>query len=468
MKNTPESNQKIRVRFAPSPTGYLHVGGARVALFNYLLAKKTGGTFILRIEDTDRERSTQAAVDAILDGMKWLGLTWDEGPYFQTQRVDLYKKMIQKLLDEKKAYPCYCSPETLEEMRAKLLAAGKKPKYDGRCKGLPFDASKPHTIRFEVPKGKTIVEDLVKGNIEFDNDEIEDLIIARSDGFPTYNFTAVVDDMDMKITHVIRGDDHVNNTPKQILMGKALGYTVPKFAHLPMILGEDKQKLSKRHGATSVIVYKDMGYFPHAMLNFLVRLGWSYKDQEIFSMEEMIEKFEIEKVGSSAGVFNTEKLLWLNQHYMKVKPFEEVLEGVEHFVKIPDSKKNDPHLKETIDALRDRAKTLDEMAKMAMFFIDDNFEAPDEEIQKHVSKTLKEPLQVFMNELNALSVVNHDSVGEMFKKVLTATNLKMKELGHPLRIILTGSEYSPGIYKVVEILGKEKTTQRIQKAISAL
>ncbi len=459
---------KIRVRFAPSPTGYLHVGGARVALFNYLLAKKLGGTFILRIEDTDRERSTQAAVDAILDGMKWLGLTWDEGPFYQTQRMDLYKKMIQKLLHEKKAYACYCTSEELEVMRANLLAAGKKPKYDGRCKTKAFDASKPHTVRFEIPKGTTVIEDLVKGNITIENEEIEDLIIARTDGFPTYNFTAVVDDMDMGITHVIRGDDHVNNMPKQILMGKALGYTIPKFAHLPMILGEDKQKLSKRHGATSVIVYKDMGFFPHALLNFLVRLGWSYKDQEIFSMEEMIEKFEIEKVGSSAGVFNTEKLLWLNQHYMKTKPYEEVLAGVEHFVKIPDNKKNDPHLKETIDALRDRAKTLDEMAKMAAFYIDDNFESSKDEIIKHVPKTMVDPLKMFASELGALPTFNHDTIGETFKKVLAATNLKMKDLGQCLRVILTGAEFSPGMYKVVEILGKEKTIYRINKALTFL
>lgn len=462
------NNGKIRVRFAPSPTGYLHVGGARVALFNYLLAKKTGGTFILRIEDTDRERSTQEAVNAILDGMKWLGLTWDEGPFYQTQRMDLYKKMLQKLLDEGKAYRCYCTPEELEVMRNNLLAAGKKPKYDRRCKGKPFDASKPFTIRFEVPEGTTVVEDVVKGNITIENEEIEDLIIARSDGFPTYNFTAVVDDMDMAITHVIRGDDHVNNTPKQILMGKALGYTIPKFAHLPMILGEDKQKLSKRHGATSVIIYKDMGYFPHALLNFLVRLGWSYKDQEIFSMQEMIELFDLDRVGASAGVFNTEKLLWLNQHYMKVNPYEEVLAGVEHFIKIPESKKKDPHLKETIDALRDRAKTLNEMADMARFYIEDDFTVSKEHILAHVTPQSKEPLKVFVRELTALQNMDHDSIGVMFKKVLAETNLKMKDLGQPLRVVLTGAEFSPGIYKVVEILGKEKTIARVNTAISYL
>ncbi len=462
------NNGKIRVRFAPSPTGYLHVGGARVALFNYLLAKKMGGTFILRIEDTDRERSTQEAVDAILDGMKWLGLTWDEGPFYQTQRMDLYKKMLNKLLDEGKAYRCYCTPEELETMRNNLLAAGKKPKYDRRCKAKPFDASKPFTVRFEVPEGTTVIEDVVKGNITIENEEIEDLIIARSDGFPTYNFTAVVDDMDMAITHVIRGDDHVNNTPKQILMGKALGYTIPKFAHLPMILGEDKQKLSKRHGATSVIIYKDMGYFPHALLNFLVRLGWSYKDQEIFSMQEMIELFDLDRVGASAGVFNTEKLLWLNQHYMKVNPYEEVLAGVEHFIKIPESKKNDPHLKETIDALRDRAKTLNEMAEMARFYIDDNFQVDAEHLKKHLTKDNVAPLKVFVRELTALPSVDHDAIGVMFKKVLAETNLKMKDLGHPLRVILTGAEFSPGIYKVVEILGKDKTIARINHALAVI
>lgn len=462
------ATENIRVRFAPSPTGYLHIGGARTALFNYLWAKKMGGTFVLRIEDTDRERSTKPAVEAILDGMKWLGLNWDEGPFFQTERLDLYKTKIDYLLEKGHAYRCYCTPDELETMRNRLLAQGKKPKYDGRCKGKPLDDTKPFTIRFDVPKGETVIDDLVKGKVVFNNDEIEDLIIARSDGFPTYNFVVVVDDMDMKISHVIRGDDHLNNTPKQVLLGLALGNKIPKFAHLPLILGEDKQRLSKRHGATSVQSYREMGYFPHAIINFLARLGWSYKDQEIFSLEEMIEKFEVTSVGKSPGVFNPEKLLWINQHYMKEKPYEEVLAGVEHFIKIPDEKKKDPHLKETIDALRDRAKTLDEMARMAAFFIDDHFEVDAEQIVKFVPKELTATLKIFVQELQALPNVNHDAIGEMFKKVLAATNLKMKELGHPLRIILTGSEFSPGIYKVVEILGKDKTIKRIEKALSVL
>ncbi|HEY2989652.1 MAG TPA: glutamate--tRNA ligase, partial [Candidatus Binatia bacterium] len=316
----------IRTRFAPSPTGYLHIGGARTALFNYLFARHHGGQFILRIEDTDRERSTPEAIEAIVEALTWLRLDWDEGPFFQTQRYALYKEKIQELLAAGKAYPCTCAAEVLEAKRQAALKEKRKPMYDGTCRpeegkipALP--QGKPYVIRFRSPQtGTTVVEDLVKGPVVFDNRELDDLIIARSDGSPTYNFCVVVDDIDMRISHIIRGDDHLANTPRQILLYQALGRTPPQFAHVPLILGLDKARLSKRHGATSVTAYRDMGYFPEAVANYLVRLGWSHGDQEIFSRAELIEKFSLDAVGKSAGVFNPEKLLWVNFHYLKIRP----------------------------------------------------------------------------------------------------------------------------------------------------
>ena len=320
---------EIRTRFAPSPTGFLHIGGARTALFSWLYARHLGGKFVLRIEDTDQERSTDESTKAILDAMAWLGLNWDEGPYFQAQRVDLHRQMVQKLIDEGKAYFCTCTAEELDAKRKQALATGRKPKYDGTCRDKKLSKSTGSVVRFRgAQTGATIVEDLIKGNISFNNDELDDLIIERGDGYPTYNFAVVIDDAMMKITHVIRGDDHVNNTPRQILMYQALGFDVPKFAHVPMILGADKARLSKRHGATSVMAYKEMGFLPESLINYLVRLGWAHGDQEIFSLKELVNLFSLESVGKSPAVFNPEKLLWLNAHYIKeAKPeiiFEEM------------------------------------------------------------------------------------------------------------------------------------------------
>ncbi|HKL25371.1 MAG TPA: glutamate--tRNA ligase, partial [Desulfuromonadales bacterium] len=309
----------LRVRFAPSPTGYLHIGGARTALFNYLLARREKGTFVLRIEDTDVERSTRASVEAILNAMEWLGLDYDEGPYFQSERFDLYRQKVEQLLAEDKAYRCYCSQQELDAKREQAMREGGKPRYDGTCRqrtDQPLD--QPHVVRFKTPEeGTTAFADRIKGRISFDNAELDDLVIQRSDGTPTYNFVVVVDDAEMAISLVIRGDDHINNTPRQIPIYQALGYPVPEFAHVPMILGADKKRLSKRHGATSVMAYQTMGYLPEAMVNYLVRLGWSCGDEEIFSMAELIEKFSLDNVGRSAGVFNPDKLLWLNEHYIK-------------------------------------------------------------------------------------------------------------------------------------------------------
>ncbi len=309
----------LRVRFAPSPTGYLHIGGARTALFNYLLAQKQKGTFVLRIEDTDVARSTQESVDAILDAMDWLGLSCDEGPFYQSDRFDLYKEKVQQLVDEGKAYRCYCSAEELDAKREAAMKDGRKPKYDGTCRNRTDSPDLPYVVRFRLPEGREEVTfaDQIKGGISFRTEELDDLIIQRTDGTPTYNFVVVIDDAEMGINLVIRGDDHINNTPRQILLYEALGYEVPLFAHVPMILGSDKKRLSKRHGATSVMAYQELGFLPEAMVNYLVRLGWSLGDEEIFSMADLIEKFSLENVGRSAGVFNPEKLLWLNSHYIK-------------------------------------------------------------------------------------------------------------------------------------------------------
>ncbi|MEZ4819418.1 MAG: glutamate--tRNA ligase [Bdellovibrionota bacterium] len=463
------TDTNVRVRFAPSPTGFLHIGGARTALFNYLYAKKHGGKFILRIEDTDSERSTQAAVDAILDGMQWLGLNWDEGPFFQSQRYDIYKSYIPKLLEEEKAYRCYCKPEELDQMRDELKAQKKKPMYDGRCWEKRHQVlDQPHTIRFRVPEGTTVIDDLVKGQVTVDHKEVEDLIIARSDGTPTYNFVVVVDDALMEISHVIRGDDHLNNTTKQILLYEAMGFAIPAFAHLPLILGQDKARLSKRHGATAVQMYRDMGYFPHTINNFLVRLGWSHKDQEIFSMQEMIEAFNFEAVGKSPGIFNPEKLLWMNQHYIKEKPYTEILQGIEQFIAIPEDRKNSPLMEKVIDSLRDRAKTLDEFAKLCTFYTEDQLIITPEDQQAFLTKEAKPYVQALLAKLQELQDWTHDTLEATFNQTLEENNIKFKDLGQPLRIILTASKFSPGIYVILEILGKDRSIKRIEDVLAMM
>jgi len=460
-------NKKIRVRFAPSPTGFLHIGGARTALFNYLYAKKHQGTFILRIEDTDQERSTQEAVDAILEGMKWLGLDWDEGPYFQTKRYDLYKAEIPKLLEKEHAYRCYCSSEQLNEMRAALRAEKKKPKYDGRCWKKRHEVlDEPHTIRFRVPEGHTTINDLVKGAVKVDHRKLEDFIIARSDGTPTYNFVVVIDDAKMDISHVIRGDDHLNNTPKQILLAQALGYDIPEYAHFPMILGQDKARLSKRHGATAVQMYRDMGYLPHAMLNFLVRLGWSHKDQEIFSMQEMTDAFGFESAGKSPGIFNPEKLLWLNQHYIKEATFETLIKALARFITIPQDRLETPEMRQVIELSRDRAKTIEELAALCRFYVDDQLEVLDKDREKFLKPESRIHIQSLVNGLKDLSVWSKEEIEKVFKTTLEAGNINFKHIGQPLRIILTASRFSPSIYDVLLVMGKDRSLQRLSAWLS--
>ena len=460
----------LRVRFAPSPTGYLHIGGARTALFNYLLARKQQGTFILRIEDTDVERSTQESVDAILQAMDWLGLSYDEGPFYQSDRYDLYKSKVRELLDKGLAYRCYCTQQELDAKREAALQNGGKPRYDGTCRERTDQPDAPFVVRFKTPhEGSTAFNDRIKGTITVENAELDDLIIQRTDGNPTYNFVVVIDDAEMQISLVIRGDDHVNNTVRQIPMFQALGYRVPEFAHVPMILGADKKRLSKRHGATSVMVYKELGFLPEAMVNYLVRLGWSYGDEEIFSMADLIEKFSLDNVGRSAGVFNPDKLLWLNEHYIKTGDparlaglLAEILEGQGVAVS------GGPDLSAVVKTLQERAKTLVEMADGARFY----FEAPagydEAAAAKFLNAEHKGVLGLTIKHLSNLSSFTLEDVENAFKSVMEESGLKFGKIGPTVRVALTGGTVSPSIYDVVTVLGKDAVLARLQKALTTL
>ena len=462
---------QMTLRFAPSPTGFLHIGGARTALFNWLQARNRGGKFILRIEDTDQVRSTKESIDAILEGMTWLGLDWDEGPVYQTDRMALYREHAERLLRENKAYYCYCTPEELEEKRQKALKEKRKPKYDGSCRGVqnPVPGRSP-AIRFKAPQeGKTVLPDLIKGTVEFENAEMDDLVILRSDGWPTYNFSVVVDDATMGITHVIRGDDHVNNTPRQILLYRAFGYPLPQFAHVPMILGADKARLSKRHGATSVMAYKDMGYLPQALVNYLVRLGWSYGDQEVFTMEELIQKFSLENVGKSAGVFNPEKLNWLNGVYLRQEKPETLAELLLPFLEGKGLKpRSMGWLGEVVKTLQERSKTLVEMADMAEFYFRDDFQVDEKAEKKHLTPAIKEPMEIFLERLKSISEVDEKSLEEMFKEIVAQKNIKLGAIAQAVRVALTGKSVSPGIYEVMRILGKEEVLKRLARALKKI
>jgi len=465
----------VRVRFAPSPTGHLHIGGARTALFNWLYAKHNKGTFILRIEDTDRTRSTEEYIDAIIEGMKWLDLDWDEGPYRQTDRFDVYRRYTEKLLNEGKAYYCYCLPEELEQRRQEALVQGKSPKYDGRCRNLqdPIPGKNP-AVRFRMPQeGETAVNDLIKGKTVFDNAYLDDLIIMRSDGTPTYNFTVVVDDVDMNITHVIRGDDHLNNTPKQIHIYNALGYEVPLFAHLPMILGADKTRLSKRHGAVSVMAYKEMGYLPDALVNYLVRLGWSYGDQEIFTRDELIQYFSFDKVGKSAAVFNPEKLLWLNSQYIINSSAEELAEMVVPFLikekVISEGQTLDKEwLSKAIDTQKERSRTLIELANSLRYYISEDVEYNEKAKIKFLNEKSLPYLIELKDSLVSISDFSALEIEKVFTSIIEKHGIKLGNLAQPVRVAMTGKTESPGIFEVIEIAGKEKTLKRLEKAIKTI
>jgi glutamyl-tRNA synthetase len=468
-------SEKVRIRFAPSPTGHLHIGGARTALFNWLFARHNKGTFILRIEDTDRTRSTEEYIGAIIEGMKWLGIDWDEGPHRQMDRFSIYKDYADKLLREGKAYYCYCSPDELEKRRQEALAQGKTPKYDGRCKLLkePVSGITP-AIRFMMPQeGETVVEDLMKGRVVFDNSQLDDLIIMRSDGTPTYNFTVVVDDVDMDITHVIRGDDHLNNTPKQIHIYKAFGYSIPAFAHLPMILGYDKARLSKRHGATSVTTYKEMGYLSDAFVNYIVRLGWAHGDQEIFTRDELIKYFSLEDVGKSAAVFNPEKLLWLNSQYIMKTPTEELIEMVMPFL-IREKILNEAQvldkewLSKAINTLKERAKTLFELAHSLCFYISEDIDFNEKAKLKFLNEKYLPYLKDVKEELESLDAFIAPEIEKVFISLVEKHNTKLGSIAQPVRVAVTGKAESPGIFEVLEILGREKVLKRLERAIEKI
>ncbi len=458
---------KIRTRFPPSPTGYLHIGGARTALFNWLFARQQGGTFVLRIEDTDLARSTAENTRVILEGLQWLGLNWDEGPFFQTQRLDLYREFIRELLDRGQAYYCHCSPELLEKKRAEARAANRKPKYDGPCREKGLGPAPGAAMRLKAPQtGLTRLDDLIKGPIVFQNEELDDLVLARADGMPTYHLAVVVDDITMEISHVIRGDDHVNNTPKQIHIYQALGRPLPQYGHVPMILGSDKTKLSKRHGAVSVLAYREMGYLPEALLNYLVRLGWAHGDEEIFSREEMVAKFSIDKVGKSAGVFNQEKLQWLNAHYLKESPDDRLGALLGPLVAQRGfSGANSGFLAGVAGTLKARSKTLVEMAEAADFYFQEALDYGTEAGQKFLDRGILPVLEALQGALAALTTWDHTGLEAVFQGVIEQTGLKMKQVAQPMRVALTGKTASPGLFEVMEVLGRDKTLERLRRAL---
>ena len=468
-------SDKVRVRFAPSPTGFLHIGGARTALFNRLYAKHNNGRFILRIEDTDRTRSTDEYIDAILEGMKWLGLDCDEGPFRQTDRFDVYREYVQKLLNEGKAYYCYCSPEELEARRKEAMTQGRALKYNGKCRNMkePVPGVEP-VVRFKMPQeGSTHVDDLIKGPVSFENEQLDDLIIQRSDGTPTYNLTVVVDDVDMGITHVIRGDDHLNNTPRQIQLYNAFGYKIPKFAHLPMILGSDKARLSKRHGATSVMAYYDMGYLPDALINYLVRLGWSYGDQEVFTRDELVEYFSFENVGKAASIFNPEKLLWLNSQYIINSPSETLAGLVMPFLvkdgTVSEGEEIDKKwLSRAVDTLKERSKTLVELAASLRYYIAEDV-VFDEKAKRKFLNEKSRPLLVELKEgLASMDDFSEAQIEGLFKAIVEKHEIKLGKLAQPVRVALTGGTQSPGIFEVLDVMGKEKVIRRLEKAVEAI
>jgi len=459
--------KQIITRFPPSPTGYLHVGGARTAIFNWLYARHMNGKFVLRIEDTDVKRSTQASVDAIFEALQWLGIDWDEGPYFQSQRFDIYRDYVQRLIDSGHSYYCTCSPEQIEAMRERAMAVGGKPRYDGTCRDKGLKATDNAVVRFKSPlSGTTVVEDVIKGNIVFQNDELDDFVICRSDGTPTYNFVVVVDDITMNINTIIRGDDHVMNTPKQILLYQALGSPLPTFGHVPMVLGSDRSRLSKRHGAMSVTAYRDMGYLPEALLNYLVRLGWSYGDQEFFTREELVRVFDINHIGRSAGVFDLEKLQAINADHMKAAPPDKLIAPLTPFMeKLGYKIDSGPDISKVIETLQPRSKTLEEMAQQAEFYYQTDIAYEEKAAQKFLKAAALEPLRLLAAKLGATADFSEKSLETVFMAVMDETGLKLGKIAQPVRVALTGRTASPGIFEIISILGAERVILRLEKAV---
>jgi glutamyl-tRNA synthetase len=469
----------VRVRFAPSPTGELHVGGARTALFNWLFARKHKGVFILRFEDTDIERNRPELIEPIVESLRWLGLLWDEGPYFQSQRFSLYREWAERLLNEGKAYKCYCTPEELEQKRQRALAAKQKPLYDRRCRALsPQDEEKfmregrQPALRLKIPEsGTIIVNDAIRGQVEFDLAELDDFIILRSDGRPTYNFAVVVDDITMGITHVIRADEHLNNTPKQMLIYQAFGHPVPVFAHVPMVLAKDRSKLSKRHGATAVFEFRDRGILPEALVNYLARLGWSYGDQEIFSREELIEKFSLEAIHPSAAIFDEEKLLWVNQHYLKTSDPKRLSELVRPFlVKLSILSEAEAHavpsekLVQMVVLFRERARTLAELAEPARYLFTDNFSYDPEAVQKFLTPEKIPLLEGLAGALAAVEPFTATEIERATRAYLDSQGKTLKEIAQPCRVALTGRTTGAGLFETMELIGRERVIARLRRA----
>ncbi len=461
----------IRTRFAPSPTGVLHLGSIRTALFCWLHARRHDGQFVLRIEDTDRERSTPENVEAILEGMQWLGLDWDEGPYFQSERSDRYKEVIADWLEQGKAYHCYCTREELDALREQQMASGGHVRYDGRCR----DRTEPRAgvdpvVRFRNPtSGEVVVEDLVRGRVVFQNEQLDDLIIARSDGSPTYNFSVIVDDHDMEISHVIRGDDHLNNTPRQMNMLAALGVQPPVYAHLPMILGPDGAKLSKRHGAVDIREYEEQGYLPEAMLNYLVRLGWSHGDQEIFTVDQMISLFDVNDVNQSASSFNPEKLLWINQqHIIAMPPSELGVALLPFLVKAGLNPAAGPKPEHVATGFHERAETLLHMAASARYCFED-FDVIDEKsAKKHLRPVILDPFRVVRDRLASLEHWGQTAIHEVIEQVAEDFDINLGKLGQPIRVAVTGGPVSPPIDVTLWLVGQDRTIARMDRAITLI
>jgi glutamyl-tRNA synthetase len=461
----------VRTRFAPSPTGALHLGSARTALFSFLFARHHGGRFILRIEDTDRERSTVESTAAIVEGLRWLALDWDEGPFLQTDRLALYRAHADKLLAAGAVYRCWCTPEELEARRKAALAAGRRPAYDRTCRDLRTapPGRTAFALRFRTPlEGELVVDDLVKGRVVFHVAELDDFIILRSDGIPLYNFSVVVDDADMAISDVIRGDDLLASTPRQLLLYAALGAPVPRFAHLPQILGLDKSRLSKRHGATSVLAYRDMGYLPDALVNYLARLGWSHGDQEVFTREELVRHFTLENVGTSAGIFNPEKLEWVNFQWMKATPAAELAELVTPFLEraglpVPADR---AWLARAVETLRERAKTFVELAEFLRFYVVDRLEPDAKAAAKHLTPAVGPALADLIAELEAIPGWEVRAIEAAFERTLARHAIKLGTLAQPVRVAVTGGTVSPGIYEVLDVLGRERALARLGAAVS--
>ena len=453
-------------RFPPSPTGYLHIGGARTALYSWLHARQQGGKFVLRIEDTDLERSTQESVQAILDGMQWLGLDYDEGPYYQTQRFDRYKEVIDQLLESGQAYHCECSKERLDVMREEQKAAGLKPKYDGRCRELGLSNASNTVVRFKNPiDGDVIIADLVKGNIAISNQELDDLVIARPDGVPTYNLTVVVDDMDMGITHVIRGDDHINNTPRQINILQALGVSLPLYAHVPMILGEDGARMSKRHGAVGVMQYRDDGFLPDALLNYLVRLGWSNGDQELFTREELLTLFKIEDVSKAPSTFNPEKLLWVNQEKIKVLTAQQLLEAASwHFENAGVSVQAGDYAYQALDLIKERCKTLIDVVEQSRWFFSEVGDYDSKALKKWIKPGSDVYLLDLIGRLEGLSEWQPESIQKCLQAVVDENEVGFAKVAQPVRIAVTGATMSPSIDQTLSVLGRDVSLQRLHAA----